>query len=184
MVVSNEILEKIIADRVPDIKIIAKKYFITGGSEDDLIQEGLIGLADGINKFDETHGDYNSEAFKSFILMCAKRQILDAIRKENSKKNMVLNKSISLSDENLEQRIDNDVEHSRAKTPEEIVMDRLENEETASSIAILLSKLEKTILDLYLDGCKQSEIAVKLNKSVKSIDNTLQRIKNKIKGKG
>ena len=48
----------------------------------------------------------------------------------------------------------------------------------------MLSKFEKTVLNLYLEGCKQSEIALQLNKSIKSVDNTLQRIKNKIKGKG
>ena len=44
-----------------------------------------------------------------------------------------------------------------------------------------LTDLEKQVLNHYLSGEKQSEIAKILNKSVKSIDNTLQRIKAKLK---
>ena len=44
-----------------------------------------------------------------------------------------------------------------------------------------LSDFEKLVLNHYLSGEKQSEIANNLSKSVKSIDNTLQRIKAKLK---
>lgn len=183
MEIQNDELEKIIADSLPDVKRIANKYFIIGGSLDDLVQEGMIGLIDGIRAYDSTHGDKDSENFKSFILMCAKRQILDAIKKDNSKKNSVLNNSIALND-GFEKGQESGKENVRIDTPEDIVMNRIEQEETANSISIMLSKFEKSVLNLYLEGCKQSEIALQLNKSIKSVDNTLQRIKNKIKGKG
>ena len=44
-----------------------------------------------------------------------------------------------------------------------------------------LSDFEKQVLDLYISGEKQSGIAKILNKEVKTIDNTIQRIKNKLK---
>ncbi len=183
MKIQEDELNRVISERLADVTVIAKKYFISGGSEDDLIQEGLIGLIDGINAFDEKYGDINSESFKSFILMCAKRQILDAIKMDNGKKNSALNNSISLN-EGFEKNQESGVQNVRIQTPEEIVMDKLEQEEATKSIFIKLSENEKSVLELYLSGCKQSEIAVQLNKSIKSIDNTLQRIKNKIKGRG
>lgn len=183
MKLSNERLESVIESLLPEVKKIAQRFFISGGNADDLCQEGLIGLVDGIGKYDESRGDENSESFKAFVLMCAKRQILDAIKKANSKKNMALNNSISLSAEDIEAMGESGIELIHSLTPEEIVLDQFEKEETASTISINLSSLEQSVLDMYLEGLKQSEIAGALNKSIKSIDNTLQRIKNKIKGK-
>ena len=183
MKLSNDKMERVIEELLPEVRKIAQKFFIAGGSSDDLCQEGLIGLVDGIEKYDESRGDIESDAFKAFVLMCAKRQILDAIKKANSKKNMALNNSISLSAEDVESFGESGMELIHSLTPEEIVMDRFEKEETASSISINLSSFEKDVLNLYLEGLKQSEIAEKLDKTTKSIDNTLQRIKNKIKGK-
>lgn len=183
MKLSKDTLEAVIESMMPEVRHIAQKFFMAGGSVDDLCQEGLIGLIDGIDRYDETRGDINSDAFKAFVLMCAKRQILDAIKKANSKKNMALNTSISLSAEDIEAIGESGIELIHPLTPEEIIMEQFEKEEHASTISINLSGFEQEVLDLYLEGLKQSEIAKKLDKNIKSIDNTLQRIKNKIKGK-
>ena len=183
MKLSNEKLESVVEMLLPEVRKIAQKFFIAGGNSDDLCQEGLIGLVDGIEKYDESRGDVDSESFKAFVLMCAKRQILDAIKKANSKKNLALNTSISLSAEDVEALGESGMELIHHLTPEEIMMEMFDKEETASAISINLSSFEQVVLNLYLEGMKQSEIAEKLDKTVKSIDNTLQRIKNKIKGK-
>ena len=44
----------------------------------------------------------------------------------------------------------------------------------------LLSPLEKEVLSMYLKGMSYQEIAQKLHRSEKSVDNALQRIKNKL----
>lgn len=182
MKLADDELEIFVGKFLPEIKIMAHKYYIAGGSEDDLVQEGLIGLVDGVNSYDESYGDVDSDAFKAFVLMCAKRQILDAIKRANSKRNTVLNNSLSLND--IDGGISEGVSSLLSnETPEDIVIERCEKEEASREISIKLSEQEKMVLDLYLDGLKQSEIAIKLDKSVKSIDNSLQRIKNKIKGR-
>ena len=183
MKLSSERKEIVIESLMPEVKKIAQKFFMVGGSVEDLCQEGLIGLLDGIDKYDESRGDTESNAFKAFVLLCARRQILDAIEKANSKKNWALNNSISLSAEDVEEKGESSMELVRPLTPEEIVLDRFEKEEQASSIIINLSGFEQNVLNLYLEGLKQSQIANLLNKTPKSIDNTIQRIKNKIKGK-
>ena len=96
---------------------------------------------------------------------------------------MALNTSISLSVEDVEAVGESGMELIHPLTPEEIIMERFEKEETTTTILLKLSKFEQEVLDLYLEGLKQSAIAQKLEKSPKSIDNTLQRIKNKLKGK-
>ncbi|MNG34175.1 RNA polymerase sigma-H factor [compost metagenome] len=44
----------------------------------------------------------------------------------------------------------------------------------------ILSDLERKVLMLYLDGRSYQEIAVDLDRHVKSIDNALQRVKRKL----
>jgi RNA polymerase sporulation-specific sigma factor len=47
-------------------------------------------------------------------------------------------------------------------------------------MAEILSDLERKVLMLYLDGRSYQEIAVDLDRHVKSIDNALQRVKRKL----
>ena len=65
--------------------------------------------------------------------------------------------------------------------PLEIFLDKEKFDERMKICEESLSKYEKTVLEHYLEGKKQSEIAKDLNQSVKSIDNTIQRIKSKLK---
>ena len=44
-----------------------------------------------------------------------------------------------------------------------------------------LSTFENEVLTLYLDGNNYQQIGEKMNKSSKSIDNALQRIKGKVR---
>ena len=68
------------------------------------------------------------------------------------------------------------------ETLEETLEDKVINKVSGETELVLnLSEFERKVLDLYLEGQKQSEIAVILERPVKSIDNTLQRIKTKLK---
>ena len=176
----EQLLEEVIKAYSEDVRIIAKKYFISDGSADDLYQEGLIGLSQGFKTYDTSHGKVWSPAFKSFVLMCAKRQIIDAVKKSNSKRNLPLNNFISLSSDNFVETPE--FSRSAEETLEEMVINKVASEEQPDVI-LNLSEFEHQVLNLYLEGLKQSEIATNLNKPVKSIDNTLQRIKTKLKRK-
>ena len=48
------------------------------------------------------------------------------------------------------------------------------------SIGYILSDLEWEVLEGYLDGKSYQEMAAGTNRSVKSIDNALQRVKRKL----
>ena len=110
--------------------------------------------------------------------MCAKRRILDAVKRSNSKRNSPMNNFVSLTSEDF-------VETSNMiNMVEEPLEDKVINkllEESEPFICVNLSEFERQVLDLELEGLKQSEIAERLNKPVKSIDNTIQRIKTKLK---
>ena len=178
-------IEDIIEYYLTNIRAISRKYFLVGGSDEDLFQEGMIGLFQAIQNFDYSKGDYKSESFKHFALVCIKRQILDAIKKANAKKNAPLNNYVSFSqknseDEDYETEFFNSLQNQKL-SPEDIIINKESNAEKINILNSKLNKSELDVLKLYLAGEKQSEISKSLNKTPKQIDNTIQRIKKKIR---
>ena len=162
------------------VRARSRTYFLIGADREDIIQEGMIGLYKAIR-------DYKPDAqasFKSFAELCITRQIITAIKTATLQKHIPLNSYISLSkpiydDEN--ERILLDVVNERKKIdPEEIMINKERFKLLEKKLSQILSKLEWKVLANYLDGKSYSEIAASVNKSEKSIDNALQRIKKKI----
>ena len=178
-------IEDVIEYYLPTIRAISRKYFLVGGNDDDLFQEGMIGLFQALQNYDDSKGDYKSESFKRFATVCIKRQIIDAIKKANAKKNLPLNNYVSFSQKNNE---DEDYELEFAEpiedynfSPEEMIINEETKAETLNQLTSKLSESEFVVLKLYLSGKKQQEMAKELNKTPKQIDNTIQRIKKKIR---
>lgn len=158
----------------------AKLYFLAGADREDLVQEGMIGLFKAIRDFDAT----KQASFRGFAEMCIKRQIITAVKTAARQKHMPLNSYVSLSkpvyeDESERTLVDMLVERE-AVDPEEMFLRREKAEAFEAEIARKLSSLEQSVLSLYLGGMNYQEIAVELDRSPKSIDNALQRIKRKL----
>jgi len=64
--------------------------------------------------------------------------------------------------------------------PEEIMISKEHFDNILKKMSDVLSKYEWQVMNLFLGGKSYVEIAKKLNKSEKSIDNALQRIKKKV----
>ncbi len=173
-------LEELLKQNKPLINQIARKYFLIGAEIDDLIQEGMIGLYRAIVTFDVSK-DIN---FKSYAKVCIERAVFNAIKSANSKKNLPLNQSVSLSlQDDSESDDDDDVVAYITwddSDPESILINRENYSKLFEKATQNLSVFEKNVLKLYLDGLTYAEIAEKLNKSAKSVDNGLTRIKTKI----
>ena len=166
----------------PYINGLCRKLFIVGGTSEDLYEEGIIGLLEACNS-------YNGESlfetrFEAFAKMCIKRQIVDAIRSANALKNKALNESVSLlfsdSDGDEQTILDIFADRNISNDPLEMFIDKEKVSEWKNICEKELSDFEKLVLRHYLSGEKQSEIAKSLGRDVKSIDNTIQRIKTKI----
>ena len=161
-----------------------RTLFLIGGDKDDLVQEGMIGLYKAIC-------DYSPDkeaSFKTFADLCISRQVYTAIKTSNRMKNQPLNSYISIyspaySDENAladgDFIIDQEIRASQLN-PEEIIIDRENVSRIEKNLFAYLSKMETKVLELYLDGMTYQEIASYMDKSPKSIDNALQRIKSKL----
>jgi RNA polymerase sporulation-specific sigma factor len=157
----------------------ARSYFIAGADADDLLQEGMIGLYHAIRDFDSRH----DTAFRAFAELCITRRILSAIKAATRRKHAPLNSYISIDQDALDSdggRSDDFLPPALASDPAEIVISAQEVEGLRDSMVRLLTGLEAQVLQLYVEGSSYQEIAEKLGRRAKSIDNALQRIKRKM----
>lgn len=158
-------------------KIISKykgKALQVGLDISDLYQEGLIGLINAIKTYNQ-----NKEAsFKTYASVLIERQILDLVKSNDRIKHKTLNSAISLDNFSLEEKqsLYNFVEVDN-NTPEL----KLINEEEKEELKKILTDFELKVYELKLDGKTNKEIANILDKKTRSIENTIQRIKLKIK---
>ncbi len=165
------------------VRILSRPLFLMDGDKDDLIQEGMIGLFKAINGYDETSG----ASFETFATQCINRQMYSAVKKSNRQKNIPLNSYISIdSKTDPEGResdysflVDQSLEAVR-QNPEEIIIDQENTRNMHRRLYSRLSDLERKVLHLYLQGISYQEIAVRMKKTPKAIDNALQRIKHKL----
>jgi RNA polymerase sporulation-specific sigma factor len=162
----------------------AKSMYILGADNDDLIQEGMIGLFKAVRDYDSGR----DASFYTFADLCISRQIYKAVQASNREKHMPLNTYISLysniaEDENDGNQIEllNMLESEVENNPEQLVIDQENVAHIEAVIEKELSSFEKQVLDLYLTGMSYSQIAKVLSKDEKSTDNALQRLKTKLR---
>ena len=162
----------------PLVKKIAGRYFLIGADREDLVQEGMIGLFKAVRDFSPE----KNAAFRSFSELCVTRQILTAIKNATRQKHTPLNSYISLDGPVFESDRDitllDVVGRADVANPEDIVINREKFSAIGDRIGRFLSKLECRVL-IYLRGESYCEIAARLGKDAKAIDNALQRIRRK-----
>ena len=158
------------------VKTCARPYFLMGADTEDLLQEGLFGLFKALQEFDETRGT----PFSAFARLCVMRNIYSAVRAAAAQKHDPLNHSLS-----IDRPLFDDLAESRNRVaapsgdPESLVIGNEEREELLFQLRSLLSEFEGKVLTLFLDGLSYEEMAEKLGKPIKSVDNAIQRIKRK-----
>lgn len=153
----------------------ARAMYLIGGETDDLIQEGMLGLFKAIQ-------DYRPDkdaSFGTFAILCIERQMYNAIQGSNRQKHQPLNSYVSLSEEVADESIFDNLVISN---PESIVIDRETALDMERRIHQCLSRFENHVLDCYMRGYNYLQIAEEFEKSPKSIDNALQRIRKKVRG--
>lgn len=154
----------------------ANAMYLLGGENDDLIQEGMIGLFKAVQ-------DYNVEqetSFYSFAKLCITRQMYSAIEASKRKKHSPLNSYISLYETSEEQgSLIETMAAGHESNPEELLVSQEYARLLEMKLEESLSALENRVLYLHLLGTDYKTIARLLDKSPKTIDNALQRIKGK-----
>lgn len=178
---NQEIMDYLMVKYKSMVRKKARAMYLLGGENEDLIQEGMIGLIKAVRDFDETQ----KTSFSSFAELCVSRQMYSAIESSNRKKHLPLNSYISLYEDSEQEGegrnlpLIDTIESSKENDPEVLYFGKEYTEAFAEQLKELLSPLENHVLYLHLMGTDYRTIAELLGKSPKSVDNALQRIKTK-----
>lgn len=150
----------------PLLHRLSARYFIIGGDRDDLLQETRIGLHKAIQRFDPERG----EDFITYAKLCIHNHIISVIKEAHAQKHAALNKSVDLEAATL----------FSYDSPMDLVINRETLESILTVVQDKLSKMEKQVLFLYLDGFTYRQIADTLQIGEKSVSNALCRIRSKL----
>lgn len=177
---NSEALEYLIKKYRNFVRAKARSYFLIGADNEDIVQEGMIGLYKAIRDFREE----KLASFKAFAELCITRQIITAIKTATRQKHIPLNSYVSLDkpiyDEESDRTLMDVISGAKIMDPEELLIHRERFSSIEDKMTELLSDLERKVLALYLDGRTYQEISIELDRHVKSIDNALQRVKRKL----
>lgn len=154
----------------------ARSYFLVGADGEDLLQEGMIGLLHAIAHFDPKR----EASFRTFAAACVRNRLISAVRSACSAKHIPLNDALPLHTFSLDAPPDEGNPTPTLQSPEELLIGREEFAEFQRRLSGVLTPLEQRTLELYLEGLSYLEIAQFLQKSTKSVDNAVQRIRHKI----
>ncbi len=174
----NREAEECLASRYMRLVLICSRpLFLAGGDNEDLVQEGTFGLLSAIRQYSPDAG----ASFKTFAEHCIRMRLLSAVRSASRLKHFPLNEGLS-----LEQLSDDSDSQMSAypelfrSDPEELVLARESKEELYEVFKRDLSKLERAVLQLYLEGLPYRDIGDRLGIEAKSVDNAVQRIRHKL----
>lgn len=160
----------------------AKTYFIAGADNEDVIQEGMIGIFKAVRDYDPLQGS----SFRTFVELCINRQIMSAIKGANRQKHQILNESVSLSAGEQEESekygtlFERLASNSPDTDPEAMMLMREVVDFLRGNEGHLFSPMESQVWNEMLKGKDYREIAMSLQTSAKTVDNAIQRIKKKV----
>ncbi len=178
----KEVVEYILRKYKSLVRSKAKEMYLPGGELDDLIQEGMIGLHKAVESYDKNQG----ASFKTFAEICISAQLSTAIKASTRQKHIPLNSYVSLYEERDDEKEDaqspliDTIQTEKGQNPEDLFLDKEYLQGISGEMDCLLSALEKKVLYLHLLGTDYQTIAKLLDKTPKSIDNALQRVKQKM----
>ncbi len=178
---NEESLEKLYDYCEPQIKYMLKKYANAalkyGIDYNDFEQEALLAFTNALKNYDE-----NKDAgLKTFVSLCVERRLIKVIQMSKTYKNKLNNDKLSLDYDYgsgvllKDVLADNDAD-PYVKFSEEDFLEHIK-----IKIKHLLSNFEYQVYEYLILGLNYIEIAKKLDKNPKQIDNTIQRIKKKIR---
>jgi RNA polymerase sporulation-specific sigma factor len=174
---ADEITDHLMEKYKPLVRRKTNALYLIGGEKEDLIQEGMIGLFKAVRDFRED----KDTSFYHFAGLCINRQLYSALQASNRKKHQPLNSYVSLSAEaSADGETIENLLVGYAGNPEEMIIEQELWSEFQKNLWKKLSKMEQRVLQLYLKGNSYTQIAERMDKTPKSIDNALQRIRQKI----
>ena len=165
----QEALDLILKEYKKLIYLNIRNYFLVGADQDDLLQEGTIGLLKAIKNYSE-----GKASFKTFAT-------LTAVRSSTAQKNSALNEASgnNLETEDGHEDYPKELYSNVRYNPEAIFLSKEKIMEFQDFVEHNFSPFERQVFNYMIKGFSYKEIAEELEKTPKVIDNSFQRIKRK-----
>ena len=168
--------ETLLAQYSALINSVCEPYFLPGSARADLLQEARFGFFKGVRDFKSEGG-----SFRSFAELAIRRNVITALKYSTRQKHRILNVALSLdaplnNDEAVTRTLVDvlplAIEGERDKEPTQVVRDAIVD-------GACLSDLEAHVFLTYLKGATYIVMARNLGKSIKAVDNAMQRVRRK-----
>lgn len=150
----------------------ARPLFLVGGDSEDLIQEGMLGLLAAIRTYSAT----TEARFATYAGVCIRNRLLTAIKTASRNKHTPLNQAVSLESPQVDETRGPE---TRRDLEEQVLADAWAEEMQTQFVGVL-SRFEHKIFVLFLQGLSYQEMAARMGKDAKSIDNAVGRIRKKL----
>ncbi len=179
----EDAMENLLRIFKPKVIAISREYFLIGADFDDLLQEGMIGLYKAIRIYDPE----KNHNFSAFASLCIHRQLQNAVKNANRKKNAPLNSYVPIkyydgSNTSDDDKINKLVIVDDDSDIEKNYIDKEMNAIVISRVKDLLSDEQFRVLKMFINGASYEDMANSLHISKKKVDNLLQAIKKKLRG--
>ena len=146
-----------------EVSLYTGKYGLTSADSEDLSQEAMIALYLAAL----TYSDSRGASFGTYAAACIRNRIISYIRPLISTVRTV---PLDIGDDVVSD-----------ESPEQTVLEREAQKNLFDRISTILTPLEKSVLNLFLETRNYQEIADKLSVSRKSVDNAMCRIRAKLR---
>ena len=175
-------MEELLRFFKPKMIAISREYFLIGADFDDLLQESMIGMYKAIQIYDET----KNHCFGAFASLCIHRQLQNAVKLANRKKNTPLNSYVPIKYYDGSNTSDDDsimrlVIVDDSSDIEANFMNKEMNTIVITKVKDILTDDQFKLLKMFLDGESYVHMASVMNMTTKGVDNQLQAIKKKLK---
>lgn len=180
---SEEAEDDIFKKYEPVVTFYAKRYshLVEGKGIDfnDLYLEGLIGINSAIKNYKEQ----KDIKFSTFVFTCIKRKIITAVKNANRKKHSILNESYSIDyhNEDDDKNGFQNLVYDTSGGIEDLLVNKEDSKLFNKMINSELTDFEKQVYDLRINGFSHTEICKLLDKTPKSIEAVLYRIRAKLR---
>lgn len=162
-------IEVLVRENKPLVELVANKYINSPMEKEDLIQEGMIGLWAAIKTYDASRG----ASFKTFAKICIDNAIQTALRKYYRLKDIPVQNVVEYQEDEISSV-------GTSSSAEDIFIAQERIFMLTKALQQNLSDFENEVLRLHIVGCSYNEIAKRLSKSPKAIDNAIQRVRKKL----
>lgn len=154
----------------------AKKY---GLDYKELYSEALIGFTDAINNYDST----KNAGLNTFITLCVNSRLQKLFQHIKTDKSKVNNDTYSLDHvyDEFGVALSDVLSDNHKNDPLTNMLEDEKKQELEERIKKGLSGFECQVFELMINDFSYNEIAKILEKTPKQIDNTIQRLKTKVK---